>query len=165
MIALLTMDPSHFLAAHADEIIEGAMTALSKRHLEHYQRLGREAAVGKLRALLDLVIDGAGTRDLVPILAYAEKIGNERYRSGFDFVEVQSAFNLLEESIWQSMLAGYPPAEQGAALGIVATLFGAAKDKLASTYLSLVTETHVPSLDLASLFKGTQNTGGGAQGS
>jgi hypothetical protein len=48
------------------------------------------------------------------------------------------------------------------ALGIVATILGAAKDKLASTYLSRATEKHVPSLDLAALFRGTQNTGGGA---
>jgi hypothetical protein len=156
------MDPSSFLAARADQIVDAAMAAIAARHLPSYERLGAEASARKVRDLLGHVIDGARTRNLVPILAYAEQVGNDRYQSGFEFVEVQSAFNLLEESIWLAILYACPPAEQGAALGLVATLFGAAKDKLASTYLSLATETHVPSLDLSSLFRGTQNTGGGA---
>jgi len=156
------MEPSDFLAARADTIVSSAMAAISKRHLAQYERQGHDASEQKLRALLDRVIDGARSRNLVPILKYAEQIGNERYQSGFEFVEVQSAFNLVEETIWRAMLEAYPPGELAAALGIVATLLGAAKDKLACTYLSLATEKHVPSLDLASLFRGTQNTGGGA---
>jgi hypothetical protein len=156
------MDPSNFLATHADQIIDSAMQAMSMRRLSHYERMGHDAAAAKLRDLLDRVIEGAHTRNLIPILTYAEHIGNERYQSGFDFVEVQSAFNLLEEAIWRAILEGCPASEQVGALGVVATLLGAAKDKLASTYLSLATESHVPSLDLASLFRGTQNTGGGA---
>jgi urease accessory protein UreF len=115
-----------------------------------------------VRALFDHVVEGAQTRDLVPILGYAEQIGKQRYESGFEFIEVQSAFNLLEEAVWRAMLAAYPQAELGVALGVVATILGAAKDRLASTYLTLATETHVPSLELGSLFRGTQNTGGGA---
>ncbi len=156
------MDLSDFLAARADAILDTATAALAARRFDHYQRLGDEATRRKLRDLLDLVIQGARHRDLVPILEHAERIGNERYDSGFDFVEVRSAFNIVEEAIWRAMLDGFPQAELGAALGIVATLFGAAKDRLASTYLSLATETHVPSLDLTKLFGGTQNTGGGA---
>ena len=156
------MDPSSFLAARADQIIDAAMAAMAIRRLPSYERMGAEASAKKLRELLGHVIDGARARTMVPILAYAEQVGNDRYQSGFEFVEVQSAFNLLEESIWLAILSGCPPAEQGAALGLVATLLGAAKDRLASTYLSLATETHVPSLDLSSLFRGTQNTGGGA---
>jgi hypothetical protein len=72
--------------------------------------------------------------------------------------------NLVEEAVWRAMLAAYPQTELGHALGLVATLFGAAKDRLASTYLSLATQKHVPSLDLRGLFTGTQNTGGGARG-
>jgi len=165
MYLMSEIDPSEFLAAHAGEIIETSMQSMAKRHLEHYHRLGHEASMGKLRDLLNKVIDGSRRRNLVPILAYAEKVGTERYESGFEFVEVQSAFNMLEEAIWRAMLASYPQAELGEALGLITTLFGAAKDRLATTYLSLATEKKVPSLDLQVLFRGTQNTGGGAQGS
>jgi urease accessory protein UreF len=156
------MDLSDFLAARAGEIVNEAVAAMAARKLEHYERLGGEATAARIRALFDHVVDGARTRDLIAILGYAEQIGKQRYRSGFEFVEVQSAFNLLEEAIWRAMLASYPQPELGLALGVVATVLGAAKDRLASTYLSLATETHVPSLELGSLFRGTQNTGGGA---
>jgi hypothetical protein len=152
-------DPSSFVASRVDQIVESAVTAMAKHHFSHYERLGREASSRRVRELFDRVIDAVRTRNLTDVLAYAEHIGNERYDSGFDFVEVRSAFNLLEAAIWQAILDGYPPIEQGAALGLVATIFGAAKDKLASTYLSRVTETHMPSLDLGALFRGTQNTG------
>ena len=156
------MDPSSFLAERAEPVIEAALAALAKRHLAHYERLGRDASARRLRDLVDHVIEGARTRNLGPVLSYAEQVGNERYDSGFEFVEVRSAFNLVEEAIWRAILDGYPVAEQGVALGVVATILGAAKDKLATTYLSRATETHVASLDLAALFRGTQNTGGGA---
>ena len=110
------------------------------------------------------MIEAAHSRNLSAILGYAERIGTERYESGFDFVEVRSAFNLLEEAVWRAVLDGCPAHEHGAALGVVATIRGAAKDRVASTYLSLATERHVPTLDLAALFGGTQNTDGGAHG-
>lgn len=156
------MDTASFLTERAEAIIEAALTAMTKRHLAHYERLGCEASRRKLRDLFGHVVEGARTRNLGPVLAYAEQIGNERYESGFDFVEVRAAFNLLEEAIWRAILQDCPPVEQGAALGIVATVLGAAKDKLASTYLSRATETRVATLDFAALFRGTQNTGGGA---
>ena len=156
------MEVSEFLAEHKAAIVGGAATALAGRHLRHYEDLGHEASTARLAALFDCVVDGARRKNLVPILVYAERVATERHETGFDFVEVQAAFNLLEEAIWRQMLAGYPQPELPTALGMVATLFGAAKDKLASTYLSLATEKHVPTLDLQSLFRGTQNTGGGA---
>lgn len=155
-------DPSDLLAARADHIVEAAASALARRHLAHYERLGADATAARLRGLLDRVIDAARTRSLTAIVDYAEQIGGERYDSGFEFIEVRSAFNLLEEAIWRTILHDVPPAEQGAALGMVATILGAAKDRLASTYLSRATQTHVPTLDLGALFRGTQNTGGGA---
>lgn len=157
------MSVSDFLTARADEILHTAVDGMSARRLESYERLGRDESTRRVRALLDLVIDSARTRDLVPILAHAERVGNERYRSGFEFVEVQSAFNLLEEALWRTLLSSYPQSGLAEALGLISTVLGAAKDKLASTYVSLATGSHVPSLDLNALFSGTQNTGGGVR--
>jgi len=154
---------SDFLAARADDIIQHAMSTMGTRRLDHYERLGEEASAEQRRAFLRLIIEAARTRDLVPVIEHAERVGRERYESGFEFVEVQGAMNLLEEAIWRELLTGLPQAEQGEALGLVSTILGAAKDKLASTYVSLATGTHVPSLDLNALFRGTQNNEGGVQ--
>ena len=44
----------------------------------------------------------------------------------------------------------------GKAMGIVSTTLGAAKDALASEYVSLATRTRAPSLDLSALFAGVK---------
>lgn len=157
------MNVSDFLAARADDIVRQAALSLGTRRLEHYEELGEGTAAERLRELLRWVIECARTRDLVPILEHAERVGRERYESGFEFVEVQAAFNIVEEAVWRELLEAYPQAGLAEALGVVSTILGVAKDKLASTYISLATGKHVPSLDLNALFKGTQNTGGGAQ--
>ena len=155
------MDLHAFLTQHADAIVGHATDAIATRKLKSYLKVGTEISRGKLRALFDRVVEGVQTHRLDPVVEHAERVGKERYESGFEFVEVQSAFNLLEEAIWNEMLAEYPAQEMGVALGMVATLLGAAKDRLACTYLSLATHAHVGTLDLQSLFRGTQNTGGG----
>jgi len=155
------MNLDEFLASRADAIVGHAVAAMSTRKLVSYTKLGEADAGRKLRALFDRVVEGARTHHLEGVIEHAERIGTERYESGFEFIEVQSAFNLLEEAIWVTMLAEYPRDELARALGVVATLLGAAKDRLACTYLSRATESHVATLDLQSLFRGTQNTGGG----
>jgi len=158
------MELYDFLTVHSDAILTHTVQAMSKRELAHYERLGPGGAEQRLRELLDHIRQGARTHHLDPVIEYAERIGNERFESGFDFVEVQGAVSLLEESIWLRILDDYPKDDAVLALSLVATLFGATKDRLASTYLSRATKTHVASLDMQRLFGGTQNTGGGAQG-
>ena len=155
------MDVATFLDERKTDIVGAAVDSLSGRGLTHYRALGPEETSRRLLRLFDLVVDGVRTRQLLSILEFAQGIGRERFDSGFEFVELQAAFSTLEQAIWRAILEGAPAADQGQALGLVATLLGAAKDRLASTYLSLATRTHVGSLDLQSLFRGTQNTGGG----
>lgn len=155
------MDAATFLEERRTAIVDAAVESLSGRSLTHYRPLGEGETARRLLRLFDLVVDGVRQRQLVSILGFAEGIGRERFDSGFEFVEVQAAFSAVEEAIWRAILEGMPAADQGHALGLIATLLGAAKDRLASTYLSLATRTNVASLDLQSLFRGTQNTGGG----
>jgi glutathione S-transferase len=49
------MDPSGFLAARADAIVDAAVAAMAKRHFVHYERLGRDAAARRVRDLFDRV--------------------------------------------------------------------------------------------------------------
>ena len=157
------MELHDFLASHRDALLSEATEALSRRHLPHYQAVGLPEAQRRLTALYDKLLDGARRRHLDGIVEHAERIGRERFEEGAQFVEVQSAFNLLEEVVWRALLASFPPAELGQALGMISTLLGAAKDRLAATYVSKATQVHTPTLDLRSLFSGTQNTGGGAR--
>jgi hypothetical protein len=109
----------------------------------------------RLGTLYELVVRCAAERRLAPILDYAVHLAEERHAAGFDLGEVQTVINVLEEAIWRVVLVDVPAADQGEALGVVGTILGAAKDKLACTYVSLATSQPTRSLDLGKLFRGT----------
>ena len=110
----------------------------------------------RLEALYDHMLGAVQERDLGALLGYAERIAEERFHAGYDLGEVQTAFNALEEATWSRVFAELEPAELAAALGLVSTVLGAAKDALARRYVSLASDGHTPSLDLQALFAGTE---------
>ena len=90
------------------------------------------------------------------MIAHAETIARERFEAGFDLSEVQTAFNVLEEAIWVRVLKNLPPNELAEALGLISTVLGGGKDALARSYVTLASKTKSPSLNLQSLFAGTE---------
>ncbi len=149
------MDLSKLLHEHLNEILSEAENSLSRAHLTHYDKAGEDHNRQKLRALYVLAVRAIAEKNLGPMLSHAETIARERYESGFDLSEVQTAFNVLEESAWKFIMKNLPPAEFGEAIGLVSTVLGAGKDMLGRTYVTLASKSKSPSLDLRSLFAGT----------
>lgn len=146
---------AEFLGSRTEEILANATAHVTRSHLPHYEQAGEAVARERLGALLLLVVRCAEERRLAPVLDHAVRLAEERHAAGFDLGEVQTAINVLEEAIWRAVLAEMPAAEQGEALGVVGTILGAAKDKLACTYVSLVAKQPTRTLDLGKLFHGT----------
>lgn len=140
----------------SEEILAAAMEAVERTHLKNYERAGKEHTHQRLKALLVLTTRGVKERNLGPMIAHAETIAQERFAAGYDLSEVQTAFNVLEEAIWTRILKVLPPVEYGEALGLVATVLGAGKDSLARRYVTLASKTKAGSLNLQSLFSGTE---------
>jgi hypothetical protein len=137
------------------EILDEAAEGLKRSHLGHYEASGPEELRRRLEALFDIVVDCLRGRKLDRVIRYAEQIGRDRFTSGFGIGEVQTAFNVLEESMWHHVVAGVPTGELVESLGLLSTVLGVGKDALARTYVSLASQEHVPSLDLRALFHGT----------
>jgi hypothetical protein len=95
-------------------------------------------------------------KNLGPMIAHVETVARDRFEAGFGFWEVQTAFNVLEEAIWTRILKELPPADYAEALGLISTVLGTGKDTLARRYVSLASKTKAPSLNLHSLFTGTE---------
>jgi hypothetical protein len=74
------------------------------------------------------------------MINYIEKMARQRFLSGFELQEVQTAFNVLEECIWKQILVTIPPSGQADALSLVSSVLGSGKDTLARTYVSLASE-------------------------
>lgn len=137
------------------EIVEEALKAVDRSHLGHYETLDPAELRGRLEALFDTVFECLSTRRLDLIIRYAEQLATDRFSAGFGIGEVQTAFNVLEESMWHRIVVATPNDELAESLGLLTTVLGVGKDALARTYVSLASHEHVSSLDLRALFEGT----------
>lgn len=148
------MDLLEFLEREADSIVAEASAALDRSQLEHYKVAGRVVGHERLAELFRLTLVGIRDRTLVPVMDYMAAVADDRFHAGYAIREVQIAINVLEEAIWNHIVANVPPNELAEALGLVSTVLGAAKDSLARAYVTLASESKAPSLDLSALFTG-----------
>ena len=150
------METTEFLTHEREAILEAAEVGLARMHARHYESAASSEVRQRLETLYDQMLDAVRSRNLGPIVVYAEQVARERFNAGYDLSEVQTAFNALEEATWSRVFAELRPTQFAEALGLVSTILGAAKDALARNYVSLATNTHAPSLDLQALFAGTE---------
>jgi hypothetical protein len=137
-------------------ILEDATQAMSRAHLKSYEKSGADHTHQRLKALMVLTTRAVKERNLGPMIAHADSIARERFTAVFDLWEVQTAFNVLEESIWTHILKELPPAAYAEALGLISTVLGTGKDTLARRYVTLASKTRASSLNLQSLFTGME---------
>lgn len=152
------METAEFLTRERQAIVKTAEAALARARTHDYEAAGAGEVHRRLETLFDHLLEALGNRDLGSVIAYAQRVAQERFNAGYDLSEVQTAFNALEEATWSRILAELEPSRYAEALGLVSTILGAAKDALAREYVSLATNTHAPSLDLQALFAGTEGT-------
>jgi len=148
------VDVVEVLVKESGAILDSAALALERSNLRHYAEAGPEASRARLGELLELVVESVRQRDLVPMIEHSTRVAHERFAAGFDIHEVQTAFNVLEEAIWEHVVDATPPRELAHAIGMVGTVLGSGRDALARAYVSLASHQHVPSLDLSALFRG-----------
>ncbi len=147
------MELTDFLDKRKKTLLENAYIILKNHHLKSYDNSAPEDNKKRLERLFELSLESIKTKDLKHITSYAAELGEKRFHSGFDLSEVQTAFNALEEVIWNAIINDYEPSEQGKALGLISTVLGAGKQTLALTYVSLATKRKVTTLDLSELFE------------
>ena len=145
------MELVNLMIATQSEVLQEASGALQRFRLAHYEAAGSEETDRHLKDLYRLVLEC----DLGGICRYAETVAHERFEFGFGIGEVQTAFNALEEAIWQVLLPKIPSQDLAEAAGLIGTVLGAGKDSLARTWVTLASNHHVPSLNLSAIFEGT----------
>lgn len=150
---------SAFLTQEGEAIVDEAGAALGRAHSRHYDSAGEREVHHRLETLFDHLASAIRDRDVTQLVDHARRIAEDRFNAGYDLGEVQTAFNALEEATWTRAVAVLNPADLAQTLGLVTTALGAGKDALARRYVSLASNTHAPSLDLRSLFGGTDQPG------
>ncbi len=156
------IDVATFIASRRERLLGEAGDAVRRAHLAHYEAVGGQATDERLAELLDIVIGACREHHLDGALSYADTLAERRHDRGYPLSEVQTAINVLEEAVWRSVIADAPPAAQGYALGLVSTVLGAVKDRVACGYIARVGAHPVRSLQVDWLFAGTEGYKGPA---
>ncbi|MDD1749491.1 MAG: hypothetical protein LUO89_06410, partial [Methanothrix sp.] len=84
----------------SNEILTTAFESVKRSQLKNYEKAGDEHIHQRLKALFVLTARAIKERNLGPMIAHAETIAHERFSAGYDLSEVQTAFNVLEETVW-----------------------------------------------------------------
>ncbi len=66
--------------------------------------------------------------------------------------EVHSAFNVLEQELWNRTIKNSRPEILGESLGYISTVLGAGKESLALAYVSLASKHRTETLNLEGMF-------------
>src|SRR4030042_2418386 len=138
------MTLNELLQERSASIIDAACEGVARSHVKSYEKEGTARTHQKVKALYVLTARAVKEKNLGPMIAHAEAIARERFSTGYDLWEVQTAINVLEEAIWKHVLRELPPTDVGEALGLVSTVLGAGKDALARRYVSLASKTKAP---------------------
>jgi hypothetical protein len=146
------MDLKELLRAQSGEILENALQSLNCAHLKSYSKSSPSENKKRLLNLLTLTQQCVVDKKLIPIKEYATQIAKERFDAGFDLHEVHTAFNALEEELWNRVTKNIASDNLGEALGLISTVLGAGKEELALTYVSLASKTRTQTLNLTELF-------------
>jgi hypothetical protein len=150
-----SFDVAGFLVRHRASILASADAEVVGRRLPHYEAAGAQEITKRLAAMFDVVVAAATENRLDRALAHADLIAAERQQTGHDLSELQRAINALEEQLWHAVMGSAPVDEQGYALGVVSTILGAIKDRLACAYVSRAAATPTHTLRIDELFRGT----------
>jgi hypothetical protein len=152
---LTVSDPTaQLLRRHRTTIVEHAVAAVRRGAGPHDRAAGPALVRQRAEELLDQAIDAVETCQLGPLLAYARRVAVDRFQRGYELDEVQAAWNALEDAVWRELAARSRPRELEEALALITTVFGAAKDALASEYVRRAASAQAPSLDLRALAGG-----------
>ena len=147
-------DVAGFLEARRTTIVASAGDALARRGLAHYEAAGTDVARERLAALFDLVVRCCRDHRIEPAVAYGRDLAQQRQAADHTLAEVQTAINTLEESVWHAIVAEVPGDALGYALGLVSTVLGTVKDRLACAYVAQVASRPPVTLRLDHLFEG-----------
>jgi hypothetical protein len=146
------MELNKLLSEQAVDILDAACKSLSRAKLRSYSCSEESENRKRFERLLELTIECIVRKNSFPIVSYIEQTARERFYAGFDFSEVHSAINVLEEILWNNINNNSRPEDLVEYLGFVSTVLGAAKGSLARTYISLASKTKVETLDLNAMF-------------
>ena len=128
------------LKTNPDKILFDATEFLVRSNLEHYNKLNPERVRARLARLYFITRECAELNSNEPMQKYIQEIAKERFESGYELYEVQTAINILEECLWKNIVERVNTNEQISGLFRSHEILCAAKGSLAKSYVAFEKE-------------------------
>ena len=126
-----------------DLILLDSTEWLVRANLQHYKQLSPESIRLKLFRLFRALVKTVEVNSCSEVIKYMKNISEERFDSGYELYEVQTALNILEESLWKNIAKYVDEEKQVESLKLITCILGSAKEELAADY-SLYCKEQVP---------------------
>ncbi|PID96064.1 MAG: hypothetical protein CSA84_06870 [Actinomycetales bacterium] len=144
------------LESRADSLVDEAVELLEHRLVPPYKHVEPEVLQQRLGKSMTTLITALKKRNPLPVIEHGKRVAHARFNAGYQLEEIQTAFNALEETIWQFLVDEVDSDHLAEGLVMVAHLIGAIKDQLGRTYVELASHHHAPSINTSRLFAGPQ---------
>lgn len=148
------MELVRILSSDAEKIVGEALEKLNSARLKNYQKIEQADLRSFLSKLFELSVESIRNSNLLALNEYVDEISRERYHMGFELHEVQTAFNALEEAIWNDIVSKVKPEELVDSISIISRVMGAAKEFLACNYVRIAKSYRKHTPDVSALQKG-----------
>jgi hypothetical protein len=124
---------------HRDALVDAVCKRLQKLQGSHYEFIDYECHLEREQTFLTAILDGLRDPQFLPFLEFVDQLTEQRLKEGYTLEEFQEAFNVVEDSVWEILVA-HQPCSQALVemLAMMAHLFQAAKDHLARVYFHKV---------------------------
>ncbi|HEY3249689.1 MAG TPA: hypothetical protein VGK25_01095 [Ignavibacteria bacterium] len=123
-----------------DLILLDSTDNLVRAHLKHYNQLTPEQIRYRLLNLFQSLVRCLEGDSCENMLKFMKIVSDERYESGYELSEVQTAINILEECMWRKISKFVDGDKQINAMKQVTNVLCKAKEELVSEYALLSTE-------------------------
>lgn len=111
------------------------------RKLKHYKLLEFDEVYKRGKDFLDAFLASIRRNEIGPFLSFMSNISSERSLQGYKLDETLTAFKVLEENVWTSVIQDAPNQDVPGLLKIANQVLGVGKDQLARVYLHLRIKT------------------------
>ena len=123
-----------------DLILLDSTNSLVRAQLQHYKHLTPEKLRFRLLRLFQALVKSLEANSCDSMTHFMEQVSDERYESGYELQEVQTAINIMEECFWKKISEFVFADQQIAAMKQVTCILSKAKETLVNEYALLSRE-------------------------
>lgn len=121
---------------HKDELVETTANRLQKLGSSHYEIIDYERHLEREEAFLNALLDGLQEDPPDSFIAFVEALSEQRSEEGYKLEEFQDAFNIVEETLCDTLKKHFTPdASLVGMLTVGRKFLRLAKDHVARVYL------------------------------